>query len=1201
MNDMLNVASKAIIKSSSNKKQSYEEGILTEVEESPWCLVDLGRIFPCKCIKFYNLQILHNQEELQPKIEISSDQKDWLELSKQNENVKDIYDVQKHPTRYIKLSVHGYGCLSLSKIEVFVTDLIISARQDALGSRMYAFVNGMVIARKIGFDFGYVWKQVHTDFQKSDNLIGFKIDDEELVFSQKFIESYSYSDHLNSGGKLFHFKDRNIQSLKQKPYHNNWGYYAPLGYGFDDYEEKTYYKEFKECFSMIDFSEPVQLILNLSNQISSQIGDFIALHLRGGDIIHGDESSKIHQKACYLKVFPAELALEVIREELKKNLNIVLFGDDLYLLRELQKFSKNLINNSEINIYIVDDLIDRKQYSITQMGFFEMSLMSKALKIYRAGSSLFSRFAHAIGSAQMINIFTHFTPKERYDVLLKNVDVLDLSPKIRKSYTYFCLYLLSIELKLDVGVSIDHIQKAMEYYKDNIIFYSLYLGNCYILKKDLYRLEEILKIALTINEESFFKNLFFIFAGLVNNYEIENFIALSKQCDITKYPSINYVLSKIHFYKKNYKQALYHCNFVYDFSSESFIGFKNNVQFFVEKEERKQNIEQYKQVWNFSQMEKIFDEYAIKDNTFEEYIIFLFSVGKLRKALDKIKDHNESLQCFGLSKLDLIETIEVILEQKFELLLSKVYKIKNDYIAAYMILNIIEQNDKMKYLNDAFYLLEKIVLNSNDKILKAFCIKNLIDYFFPCQQFFQNNKIMILMLNKLHEEFLDTVGGNCYYDILSKKLKKILVNNTHLQTKKRVAVCIFGAMRGDFIASLKNLEQTIIKPLNADVFIFSWNRAYRWAGLGGNGNWIKRFFPNDIVDKCPLEIRNNYTGLKILMPRVFIELSKERYFNIKKSDFKEIKNIKKICLENPDQFELKYKTKLNRSKMWYGIYRNYQLLCEYERENNFKYDFIVATRPDRDHEGQLKIESLEVLNSNEILELQGYLGPAGEKFAGPRESMRLWMSIWEYAQLNKRLFFFNDFPILKISPHQLLHYWLIFNGIKCYPLYNKNFKFKDFNNSLCVRGLKIPDIKQALLEDLDKIKKDNVKLAISIEKFFELLLNRNYIVPTGAVDIVKNHLSYKLGQVMVKYKGLSYLIIIFILLKISISHKKIDKISNFTMYSDYGEALKIKNYFSYKLGLILIKAHKNWYKGGYIKFWFDLYKLKKEYKNKKGK
>ncbi|EAJ7834944.1 alpha-2,3-sialyltransferase, partial [Campylobacter jejuni] len=47
--------------------------------------------------------------------------------------------------------------------------------------------------------------------------------------------------------------------------------------------------------------------------------------------------------------------------------------------------------------------------------------------------------------------------------------------------------------------------------------------------------------------------------------------------------------------------------------------------------------------------------------------------------------------------------------------------------------------------------------------------------------------------------------------------------------------------------------------------------------------------------------------------------------------------------------------------------------------------------------------------------------------------------------------------------------------------------------------------------------------------------------------------------------------------------------------SDYEEALKIKNYFSYKLGEAFIKASKNWYKGGYIKFIFkDVPRLKRK-------
>ncbi|EAI1994607.1 hypothetical protein EJ642_08535, partial [Campylobacter coli] len=51
-------------------------------------------------------------------------------------------------------------------------------------------------------------------------------------------------------------------------------------------------------------------------------------------------------------------------------------------------------------------------------------------------------------------------------------------------------------------------------------------------------------------------------------------------------------------------------------------------------------------------------------------------------------------------------------------------------------------------------------------------------------------------------------------------------------------------------------------------------------------------------------------------------------------------------------------------------------------------------------------------------------------------------------------------------------------------------------------------------------------------------------------------------------------------------------------YPDYKEALKLKNHLSYKLGEALIKANKTWYKGGYVKMWFEIGKLKREFKEK---
>ncbi|WP_086290743.1 hypothetical protein [Campylobacter devanensis] len=48
---------------------------------------------------------------------------------------------------------------------------------------------------------------------------------------------------------------------------------------------------------------------------------------------------------------------------------------------------------------------------------------------------------------------------------------------------------------------------------------------------------------------------------------------------------------------------------------------------------------------------------------------------------------------------------------------------------------------------------------------------------------------------------------------------------------------------------------------------------------------------------------------------------------------------------------------------------------------------------------------------------------------------------------------------------------------------------------------------------------------------------------------------------------------------------------------NYQKALNTKNHLSYKLGEALIKANKNWYKGGYVKFVFEVMRIKKEHRN----
>ncbi|QKF74866.1 sugar transferase [Campylobacter lari] len=107
---------------------------------------------------------------------------------------------------------------------------------------------------------------------------------------------------------------------------------------------------------------------------------------------------------------------------------------------------------------------------------------------------------------------------------------------------------------------------------------------------------------------------------------------------------------------------------------------------------------------------------------------------------------------------------------------------------------------------------------------------------------------------------------------------------------------------------------------------------------------------------------------------------------------------------------------------------------------------------------------------------------------------------------------------------------------------------------------------------------------------------------------IQNQLSYKLGQAMIvnSKSFLGYLIMPMALLSIMISHKqeqkvyqeKIKKVPSLKLpiledYPDYKEALKLKNHLSYKLGQALIQANKTWYKGGYVKMWFEIRKLKR--------
>lgn len=117
------------------------------------------------------------------------------------------------------------------------------------------------------------------------------------------------------------------------------------------------------------------------------------------------------------------------------------------------------------------------------------------------------------------------------------------------------------------------------------------------------------------------------------------------------------------------------------------------------------------------------------------------------------------------------------------------------------------------------------------------------------------------------------------------------------------------------------------------------------------------------------------------------------------------------------------------------------------------------------------------------------------------------------------------------------------------------------------------------LEDFNSLKK---------KLLFNFYTNEQYL---------KNHLFYKLGYICINKR--KNLFLPFLLIFCYVKHKFWRR--KFTNYNQVirqfvtdKDNLKIKESFNYKLGELLVKAAKNWYKGGFLKFWLvDLSKLKK--------
>lgn len=337
-------------------------------------------------------------------------------------------------------------------------NFIVAARNDGFGERMCAMLNAMYIAKKTGWTFKFIWQDPPKLENNDKNILlpwnGMLPQD--LMFSREFINKYALKNSPSCNDTLIKTNShKTLQEAIKNPGKYEWGggHYSLQEYlaeYFTDIEQKEYANTLQECWNEIKFSSNIQHSITLAKQCKNLPKNFIAIHIRCGDIfINGDIYLARH------KAVNVCLVLEIIQKEIQEDKEIILFSDDLEILNTIKQQTNMKFGNK---VFIIDDFFKREQHTKLEQSIFEIMAMSQATKIY-SGISGFSRLANMIGNNKHITIYRFFDSKAQYKITQQLITQYALPPT-HEAFAYLHLFDLIKDLKNTQNLQASYIQKA---------------------------------------------------------------------------------------------------------------------------------------------------------------------------------------------------------------------------------------------------------------------------------------------------------------------------------------------------------------------------------------------------------------------------------------------------------------------------------------------------------------------------------------------------------------------------------------------------------------------------------------------------------------------------------------------------------------------------------------------------------------------
>ncbi|EJP8447348.1 hypothetical protein NZB10_001887 [Campylobacter jejuni] len=410
--------------------------------------------------------------------------------------------------------------------------------------------------------------------------------------------------------------------------------------------------------------------------------------------------------------------------------------------------------------------------------------------------------------------------------------------------------------------------------------------------------------------------------------------------------------------------------------------------------------------------------------------------------------------------------------------------------------------------------------------------------------------------------------------------------------KKKLAIHFFGFMR-TFRDTYNNFKLNILdinsQDYEIDIFIHTWDK----------------YNSTDTSKEC-FDLWHKNIDYYPTMNEKQITSQDQR-------DIIDLYQPKKILIEKLEKGVYGHPITLNKVS---------NLRIAYEKENGFKYDAFLYTRCDIMFKNPIRILGyIDYWKNNPDLDTKiiwcGHSSFSRMAIADPRivtECNIFWFTKYDISaddmyhncpyDINKFLWIgidyllYRDFRIWreKYVDYKATELTYIRKDILIRKD-NEITKLKLDNQLLEDKWTKRQILELSILEqDLIIKKLETKKLAKSLGIKMNIINPKiAFIQAHSAKARIRSHLCYKLGQAMIENSRsiLGYIRIPYVLSYIMDKHKfeqkaykaKIKENPNLALppletYSDYNEALKLKNSFTYKIGEALIKAHKNWLWGG---------------------